>query len=641
MTEIINRNFDYSLNNYTSNKLNYWDLLFNIKFDPESMIINKEIIESFFENIQDEINDNKWKLNINDQYLLYKHYYNISESKFILRMESKEESIDFYYIGYKNKYIAYSNVNEIINLTTNSLLLQESPLRASISDQIWYCDDKIIIEYSHSPIISTQNANIFSIIKDLKQYFYFIYHPNKNILEVFNGNHWIFELKEKINEDMKDQFFTYSSMVKLSATSAYNNPFNHNDSITPSLAIEDIFNYQPGTLIYFASRNQMFAQRNDDVLIDVTFDRIFTDEDIYKPELCNFIKELGYDLSLNYDYITHTIYNNDEKNTYPRINYRSINHNFFNKKDDHVEISTRQSEKLDKLYEKVRYLDYNYEVITHYYNYELMLMLKHNDKCVLSSKYYSKLNKLDILYLNSDRYNNFIKIVPESLETEILKTIVNNDANIKKFEFVHNFSCLLGQFAPKQQIWLTSLKQLSLLYYKDIKQYNLFKCINDEPCDGITFSRNKSKEKKEFKPKEINLKINLEEKKIIMNDKNGLLVELDLETSNIVPLKIGYKYGFVMNDNNRLQVIIELDLPSDSKIVSGINKNRTNKCVVKRIYDPITNNNYNEAYGKFITDFQYHLDGYIYIHDFPDNSQVCCNGIHFCHSLLELQQQNW
>jgi len=127
-------------------------------------------------------------------------------------------------------------------------------------------------------------------------------------------------------------------------------------------------------------------------------------------------------------------------------------------------------------------------------------------------------------------------------------------------------------------------------------------------------------------------------KKIIMNNKENTLVEVDLRTQNVTPIKTGYKYGYVIINENKVQVVIELELPSDAKIVSSQSKNRTNICNVKKIYDPDTNNNYLEAYGKYITDFKYNVGANIVIDNFPNNNRVCCYGIHFCHSLQELEK---
>lgn len=634
---------DKFLNNY-----NYWNILFDIKFDPESKVLNKQIIESFYDKIiRITNNNNEWNLIRNDLYLTYEHYFNISESKFILRMKSN--SIDFYLICHNNKYIVCSDNNGIVRLITDLTLPEiflplQIPLQIPFIfdiDQVWNLDTKKIIEYSHS---------IMNDELQKKHYFYFIHH--KNILEVYNGCHWIFETDKNFN-------YEYSRIIKISATSACQGYFEKYCPILPPYASEDIFNFQPGKLIYFASLDQMFAMKDDQVLIDVIFNRI--ENNIYKPELCDHIKKLGYDLSLNYNFIVHN------KNEVPEINYISSKESkYFDKLECFMDIFYEVREYGYAFRSKnVIYSDYNYEIIVNYCSYEnFKVMLKHNKKCVLSISFTNCENfklSINILYFHENRFTNFIKTVPTCNEFVLFfDTVINDKKKIEGIMFVNDFIALMKNFniCEKEGYYdLSSLKyqyqDLKLFYDPHMKQYNLFKKYSSKVSDGGIISSNKetnnkdnednedNDKNKEFEPKETNLKINLEDKKVIMNEKNGSLVEIDLYNGNSMPIKIGYKYGIVINNENTIKVLIELELPSDAKIVSGSDKNRTSKCIVKRIYDPNTGNNYNEAYGKYQTDFKYNLEDNIIIHNFPDNSDVCCHGIHFCHSIVELQQKNW
>jgi hypothetical protein len=62
---------------------------------------------------------------------------------------------------------------------------------------------------------------------------------------------------------------------------------------------------------------------------------------------------------------------------------------------------------------------------------------------------------------------------------------------------------------------------------------------------------------------------------------------------------------------------------------------------VNKIYDPKTDQSYQSAFGKYITKFCYNVGDMITVNDFATGTSVCCEGIHFCHSIQELQTHNW
>jgi hypothetical protein len=631
--------------------LDYWEVMFSIKFNEDNTTLNKALLEAFYLNIQDQINNgDNWSLTAHDTYLSYKHYASEREKKFILRMQSDEPLIDLYYICYHSRYIVYSNYNGEVNFVTDLTAPcygdtndtndkndtgdtnASSAYITSSPDRVWCLNDRIIVEYSHIPKIKDSYLVCFNL---MRQYFYFIYHTKTDILEIYNGCHWVFKLEKKLDNKLE----TFSSMIREDATSTLNHQFDVNDEVIPLLASDGILGCYPGELLYFASKDRMFAQKDNEVLVDVIFDRLLPGEDIYKPGECNYIRELGYSMDPYYKYIA--CLPCDGK---PAISYR------FSDSDDtrsnissfgeHVEVDTKGSTT------HIRYPDYSCEVITKSLGLGCgrKYILKHNGKCILSatSYYYICDTSPSIDYFNEGRYTWFKSIVPPYLQGELFNQITSREHNLgsKLPKRPANDTC-----APPSinHTYLPPLvERLKLLYDPKIKQFNLHKSDhNGEPYDGGTSSKtrtNKGAHTDIIKGKrEMNIKVNLDDKNIVMSEENGQLVEVDLYSQNVKLINTGYKYGIT----NGIQTIIELGIPDDAAIVSSASKNRTNMCTVKRIYDPSNNKDYTEAYGKYYSEFKYTVGKNIIIGDFIDSSLVCCSGIHFCHSIKELANQQW
>ena len=137
-----------------------------------------------------------------------------------------------------------------------------------------------------------------------------------------------------------------------------------------------------------------------------------------------------------------------------------------------------------------------------------------------------------------------------------------------------------------------------------------------------------------------NVKIDLVKEEITLLDNTNQLITCDVKTKDVTKTTRVYKFG-VLKPSNK-QVIIELDLPDDAKIITDTKKSRTDKCKIIKIYDVDNPDNvYNDAHGKFIKDFTYTVGEEIIITDFANGTLVCDKGIHFCYNIDKLHQYNW
>lgn len=139
---------------------------------------------------------------------------------------------------------------------------------------------------------------------------------------------------------------------------------------------------------------------------------------------------------------------------------------------------------------------------------------------------------------------------------------------------------------------------------------------------------------------EANIKIDYKNDEMILHDENNQLTVVSIETQITNTVTIGYKYAYIKpfeyGTGNPL-VLVVLEIPPDAKIVSNVEKNRTNKCTVKELLslnmEPL---GIDKAYGRYITGFVYELGKEIIIDNFDDSTNKCGFGIHFCHSIQEL-----
>ena len=666
-----------------------WDIYFDINFEKNSKEENEILILTFFSKIKKSFeNKNEWCLNSNNTVYPYDHYVNNDKNMFVIvSIPDKDKNMILIYIGHKNKYTFYlKDENQFIFNTDESskyTVYQTNGIGFGIiGNSIWNVENKIIAEIQDTGSPIKNNC------------FYLICHKDKKLLEVFNGNHWIFKLAT-----VSDDILSYKNYIKSNATSALSFNFEINDAYDAIYRSEDIFNNYPGELIYYASPNEMYLNIDNNLLIDNKKITSPFDASIYSPnhKSCNIIKELGYDLSMNYDLILIS----KQHNIYPKIYYR-------NDRFQRVpEISHIPNDITIEYISKGKIIKYNQ------YNYVVMLknnelIVKHNNKFVFICTF-SQVN-YDVIYLrvNVKAYNRFITNIPDSSEKELFKILVHDSKKINAFLKDLFSYCYIGTtYYILLKLFSKEKKSIYLSYNNTMgkEAFNFFENVYNQTCDiikktshlkyihDINFNEktlqlninkyinvyfNKSLnlehnitdpilkcEKSYFitrpdptnddnnsktinlninsneKTFDINLKIDLENKKIIINSDNNTssLVEIDLKTQNKKSITTVYKYGFI--DRIYEKIIIELGLFDDSIIVSTPSKNRTNKCIVNKIYNAINNEQYQCANGKYMKEFKYILGSEIEINDFTPGSNVCCPGIHFCHSVQELDKNNW
>jgi len=154
------------------------------------------------------------------------------------------------------------------------------------------------------------------------------------------------------------------------------------------------------------------------------------------------------------------------------------------------------------------------------------------------------------------------------------------------------------------------------------------------------------------------IKVNTQENKIIINNENSEMVEVDIMTKVVKPVTIGFKYATAFftpaypetsnwfmnlfksdeNEKRQVRILMKLELYEDSKTIVHPEKSRTNHCKIIDMYDPITGEGYFDAQGIFRNTFKYHLGEEIIITDFVTNSYKCDKGIHFCNTIAELKR---
>jgi len=171
------------------------------------------------------------------------------------------------------------------------------------------------------------------------------------------------------------------------------------------------------------------------------------------------------------------------------------------------------------------------------------------------------------------------------------------------------------------------------IYYPDLSQYSLRYYAGGATGGAIGGAKGKMKE---VVKADKNIKIDMKSDKVVMNNENNEIVEIDIKTNSSTLIMRGYKYGWFYSPKGQKQVIVELEILKNSKTICCSNKNRTDHCKVLAIYDE-EGNSYPCAYGKFSTEFMYTVDQVIKIEDFSLVQNVCMNGIHFCETVKDLK----
>ncbi|AYV75421.1 MAG: hypothetical protein Terrestrivirus1_295 [Terrestrivirus sp.] len=682
--EIINSDFKLHFDDVSNFELDSWDVFLNIKFNESNVHVIKLFYHNFINNY-----DKSWNLFENNVYGTFKYFNknNKQEKKFIVYFESDDNEI--YYICNNDHYVCYCREGYKTTLITHNTkdIVPSDTINEECIVKKWdlsshlvenKSDNKIVYEYIQFTDVDyhgtkTKYGNF--VPYTWENYFYFIHHTDKNILEIFNGSHWIFELHNKINID--NDFIT--NLLKKYALSLYIWEYDKKGKQKDYSVSDDIFEYMPGDLIYFASKNRMYVKKNNEVLIDVSDTRTFIHDNIYHPDRCDHITKLGYDLSLDYDIIDF-----DNTKIIPSICYKrvikNVIHDVFTKRMSYT--SRSHIDSYDIL-TKMTTFDTNYKMFInlHLVNSEKSLLIKFNSTILLHMKFDKNYDIITKYIYNHIDYNKLIKSI-DGIDKIIFDPSPDSIYKFLDFYVLKKDYLEQGdeQDSKKSINMVCDIKTRQINFQKkchnklnkkyDIRQKNDYYLMKKHLClrefdfdapdnlatnsdvDNLTIkndtnSNSSSTEYVNFDDYEINMKIDLNTKEIIMNDLSGIIIEndistdlikLDLKEHVITPIKYGYKYG--TTDDNK-QVIIELELPENAKIVSGSNKNRINKCIVLRIYDPLTNEDYLEAKGKYKQDFKYTVGDEIVINNYIVNSNLCEPGIHFCHSIEELKKQSW
>lgn len=655
-----------------------WISLFKNNFNNLNTSMVYQIVHMFYELHVKRITS-EWLYQKKDGYIIFEHYSNKHEKKYMIHIHGKE--INFYLIGQSDKYVAYSNNNGVVGVITDTTVSEVFIPRIHIKPEPntitnkWYIDDKIIYEYYQ--IVVTPFDNLIGScvhgrgnIKGTQAFFYIIHHTDKQILEIYNGCHWIFKCDKYLK--VSNDFLV--SLINPLATSVKTYEYN-SDIITPLFADRHALLYHPGEILCVAYGSNIYFNI-DDELINLNYMNLFDDSSICDSKNYKLIQKLGYNLFAykiqNYDYIS--IY--DCMNDYPSIKYKQSN-NSLTILSDHLTISYKTNLHLNSLLSQSE--TYSASTLYQYKKYSIImytmldnsnrLTVKYYNDCVLFAKVV-KINdhefKFIISYFNNSAYDKLIRNVDDCLEKRLVSRILMDKSIFVKYftykdllrrvlyETTDAHSDKVGSFYLNPNDNSLETNKVSMNYNYKYKQFNLhikYYDIDDlfalEPEDGGGFSSESKDDTVTFhtgNPSETNTIINLDTRNVIMSDnQNGSLVDIDMYTQEIKPIRVGYKYGITSNDedNKSEKVVIELELFEDSKIVSAPDKSRTNKCRVIKIYDPTTGDDYEKAYGLFIRSFQYNKDELITIRNFKISSNVCCSGIHFCNSLYELRKWSY
>jgi hypothetical protein len=682
---------------YSSDYL--WTSLFTMEFVNLDPSIIKQILQNFYDwNIKNV--DSDWKYYEKCNIVKFEHYSNKQQYKYMIRATYLKD-VDFYLIGYLNKYVAYCNYNYKIQIVThNTKIIEKYLLEINTTPKRddffkFEIEDRIIVEYHQK---MKERVNNYE-----GAYFYIIQYKNKPFVEIYNGCHWIFKCKEKLE-------LTYEfckQLIKPNATSSIMSWFGHNDIITPMMADPNILVFNIGKLIFFASDHNIHIVNSYGIMVNYNYKNLFDNYKKIKQKTINILKDLGYDVTQfivqNYDYI----YMCDYVHNYPVITYKSYKD--YPDYESTTECTVHKYEKYNFsiIYNKRKYshnntFDYTDYSITFYLtenNKYYRVIVKFNGKifvCAdmiwenipndsnipyyvyddegegdeeeeidnLKSENYNL--KFKIRYFNNKIYKKFSNNINNCVE-KILITHIVSESCIRVDNGILYENILLGALEHTDETNISSLylsyinslftkkniNPVEITYNKLYKQFNLH--INPHLLGGgpskPTPQQPKSEQvdtKEDFrifsnKVSETNTILNLDERRIIMNDgNNNALVDIDMCTQETKSITIGYKYGIrAENEDSKSQnVVIVLELPEVCRIISCPDKHRTDQCRVLRIYDPITNTNYNEAYGKYMNNFKYMIGSNILINNFVMNNKVCYAGIHFCHSLMELTKWN-
>jgi hypothetical protein len=673
-----------------------WTSFFSIDFDNVATATAKQIVINFYDNVVREL-DNGWSVYNKYDCVDFIHYANKQEHKYIIRInyKSNKKLLDFYLIGHANKYVTCTleienkennEQFERIKITTHATiykepekLIEDKSTNSTIKiNNTWILDDRIIIEYLNNVCPQTKTH----------MYFYLIHHTKKPIVEIWNGCHWIFKCKTTIEPSID----LCKTWIKSDATSCINHPFE-GDSFTPSFSDANAISVYPGDLIFFSD-----GKGNLQVDGEQLFNRNaypFIDESVYNMDTCKYIKEIGYDLSQyniqNYDYT----FISDHVNKHPCIVYKYMNpiYSFETKKY----VSNRK-ERINSTYESYDYgtssrrarssgtpsrrarssgnyclnfhkssnLNENFQ--NHCNKYTYCTASLHGICFVVATitwfeqeEHAQKRIKFNARYVNPKVYQEFIESVNDVEKKELVRNIIENktlDINDGNYNDLLN-----GDKENHKENLKEKLKtdKVVFTYNEKYKEFNLSICRSEhnknefidgegEPEDGGIVSCVNGSRKvapNQNKTSETNTKFDMNEKKIVRNEgDSGSLVEVEMLTQQAKVIRTGYKYGWVKDDDvgeledpnkdNATEVVIVLELLEKSVVISSPQKHRTNLCKIIRIYDPITQINYDVAYGKYMTKYKYHINETITIHNFPMSNEVCCRGIHFCDTLDEL-----
>jgi len=192
-------------------------------------------------------------------------------------------------------------------------------------------------------------------------------------------------------------------------------------------------------------------------------------------------------------------------------------------------------------------------------------------------------------------------------------------------------------FKPKHDNQEEEVNEYSASYNEDLQEFNI-------GFTSLASTGGKGKAKMERSTftnvgdvPDVNIKIDVNKGKIIMNNDNNSMVEIDVATREVEEIVKGYKYGLFFGPRGSKQVMIELEILPNARTICCPTKNRTDRCKVLSIYDE-EGKYYSCAYGKFSSDFLYTVGEEIVVSDFSLQQKVCMNGIHFCHSIDELKK---
>jgi len=213
---------------------------------------------------------------------------------------------------------------------------------------------------------------------------------------------------------------------------------------------------------------------------------------------------------------------------------------------------------------------------------------------------------------------------------------IKNLVDGKNQDFINDYQTIMsGQYDR------TANRFVKKPYFLICESFDIINITS--PVDGLGYSKEACEstvsETTNVVP-EKNIKIDHQKGELIIGNDDASLTKVDVATQKVSQILTGYKCGAIGEGTTERNVIMVLELFEASRVVSSATKNRTDRCIVRKILD-VNKNEYNRANGSIIKQYEYILNKEIVVTDFTFNNSVCTNGIHFCHSIDELVKHGW